>query len=354
MKHIMDVHADRFGWRVWHLDESRARLLSPIHRGKMRFGARVVESVCQHRQDPLALAPDCGCGIYFEDLDRAIQRWRVETDRLGAENVAVTFGAAVGDVAPDPWLPDQAFRSPRHAILAILVPPASPAAGPLRKRYDVNVFMKKIRPAALRDVRDAVRADLRHTPASGFFDTLRAEPLYPGDEHIMDTHPDMFGWAVWRFHPDRRALSDPESPRLIACRRNRAGAVYFEDEKGPGLYYVSSGFYAADRLVGIAQAYRAAGWSDGDVEFAATFGIADGAITPEPGTLGSFYRSRRHFPSVICIPPGRERLKRALERDWGMGVIPALSNQVFHDIEKLMRTKLGHMSDTGLDRTLTR
>jgi hypothetical protein len=88
MTHVMGgVHSGRFGWRVWHLDESRARLLSPIHRGEMRFGARV-ESVCQHRQRPSRARTGLRCGIYFEDLDHAIERWRWEADRVGAENVA--------------------------------------------------------------------------------------------------------------------------------------------------------------------------------------------------------------------------------------------------------------------------
>ena len=174
--HVMDVELQRFGWRVWHLDGSR--LWPPIHRGRIRFGKRVVESVCQHRQDPLALAPDCGCGIYFEGLDRAIQRWRREADRIGAENVALTFGAAVGDVAPDPRLPDDAFRSPRHAILAILVPPGSAAAGPLRKRFGVNVHMKKMSRAAMRDVRDAVRSDLEVAAAADCARRLGARKVH--------------------------------------------------------------------------------------------------------------------------------------------------------------------------------
>jgi hypothetical protein len=155
--------------------------------------------------------------------------------------VALTFGAAVGDVAPDPVLPDQALRSPRYTILGILLPPASPAAGPLRKRFDAGVHMREISPAALQYVEDAVRGDLRHASALEFFETLRAEPLYPeGDEHVMDRSPELFGWRVWRFHADTRALSDP-----IASHRTRSGATYFEAECGPGLVYVTSAFYCA-------------------------------------------------------------------------------------------------------------
>jgi hypothetical protein len=298
--------------------------------------------------------------MYFEDLDHAIDRWGREVDRVGADNLVLTYGVAVGDVAGDPWLPQEAFRSPRWALLAILLPPASPAAGPLRKRYDASVHMREISAAAMGYVEDAVRGDLRRTPAPEFFDSLRAEPLDEGvAAHIMDRHPDRFGWAVWRFHPDRGALSDPESPRAIECRRNRAGAVYFKDADGPGLYYGTSGFYCAQRIGGLEQAYLAAGWADGDVEFAVTYGIADGAITAEPGTSGCFYRARRYFPSVMCIPPRHEGLKPALERDWGMSdygmcVVPAMSPQVFHDLEELVRKKLARMSDEDLRRELTR
>jgi hypothetical protein len=350
--HPLDAAPERFGWRVWHIEGSR--LISPIHRGKVRFGARVVESVCQHRSDPLELSPDCNCGIYYEDLDHAIERWSGEADRVGADNVALTFGAAVGDVAPDPVLPDDALRSPKWVILAILLPPASAAAARLRKRYNANVHMRQISPTAMQYVEDAVRGDLRRTPAPEFFDTLRAEPLDEGDAHIMDRHPDRFGWAVWRFHPDLRALSDPESPtRAIACRRNRSDAVYFEDEWGPGIYYVTTGFYCAQRIGGLEQAYLAAGWSDADFEFAATFGIADGSITPETDAWGAFYRARRHLPSIMCIPPSHGRLRQALERDWGIPVVSATSPQVFHNVEKFMRSKLARMSDEGLRRQLT-
>jgi len=349
--HVMDSdHPQRFGWRVWHLDG--ARLSPPIHRGKMRFGARVVESVCQHRTDPLALAPDCNCGIYFEDADRAFQRWCIEVDRVGADNVAVTFGVAVGDVAADPVLPDDAFRSPRWAILAILLPPASPAAGPVRKRYDANVHMKTVSPTAMQYVEDAVRADLRRTPSPEFFETLRAEPAHAQDWHVMDRSPERFGWCLWRLHPDPPALSVLESPREIACRRTSSGRLYFEDEGGPGLIYHTSGFYCARQLGVMAQAYSDAGWSDVDGLFAVTYGIADGAIATIDGTDG--HRSRRHFPGVMCIPPSHEGLKPAMERDWGMGAVPALSTYVFHDLEKLMRTKLAHMSDDDLRRTLKR
>jgi hypothetical protein len=80
--------------------------------------------------------------------------------------------------------------------------------------------------------------------------------------------------GVWRFHPDRRALSDPDSRALLRAAETRTGAVYFEDDEGPGLNYVTSGFYPAQRLGGVQQAYADAGWSDADVQFAATFGIA--------------------------------------------------------------------------------
>jgi hypothetical protein len=135
--------------------------------------------------------------------------------------------------------------------------------------------------------------------------------------------------------------------------------VYFEVEEGPGLFYVTTGFYCAQRFGGLAQAYIDGGWDDADFEFAVTFGIADGAITAEPGTSGCFYRARRFFPSVMCIPPRHEGLKPALSRDYGMWdygmcVVPAISPQVFHDLENLMRTKLARMSDEGLRRTLKR
>jgi hypothetical protein len=214
--------------------------------------------------------------------------------------------------------------------------------------------MKEISPTAMQYVEDAVRGDLRRTPAPEFFDTLLAEPLYEGDEHIMDRSPERFGWCVWRFHPDTRALSDPECPRVIASRRNRSDAVYFEADDGPGLYYVTSGHYCARRLGAAQQAYLDAGWTDADFEFAVTYGIADGAITPEHDSGGAFYRSQKHFPKVLCIPPGHVRLKWGLERDYGFYVVPAMSNQVFHDVEKFMRTKLARMDDEGLRRELTR
>ncbi len=37
-----------------------------------------------------------------------------------------------------------------------------------------------------------------------------------------------------------------------------------------------------------------------------------------------------------------------------MGVIPGMSHQIFHDVEKLMRTKLAHMREAGLRRSLAR
>jgi hypothetical protein len=131
--------------------DCRARF---IEKGS-KFGDRVVELVCQHRTGPLELAPDCQCGIYVEDRDRAFQRWCLEVDRVGVDNVALTFGAAVGDVALDPVLPDDALRSPRYAILAILLPPASPVAGPVRKRYDANVPGGMASPDAVHWLRDS-------------------------------------------------------------------------------------------------------------------------------------------------------------------------------------------------------
>jgi hypothetical protein len=200
--------------------------------------------------------------------------------------------------------------------------------------------MREIGAAAMGYVEDAVRGDLRRTPAPEFFDNLRAEPIYAQGEHIMDRHPDRFGWAVWRFHADRRALSDPESPRAIECRRNRAGAVYFKDADGPGLHYGTSGFYCAQRLGAIQQAYLAAGWADGDVDFAVTFGIADSATTPEDGAVGAYYRSKRHFPMCMCIPAAHHSLKQRMQHDWGFGVFPAMNPQVFHDLELITRKKL--------------
>jgi hypothetical protein len=346
VKHLFDTHPDRFGWRVWHVDG--ARLSPPIHRGRLRFGARVVESVCSHRSEPLALAPDCGCGIYYEDAKYAIERWRLETDRAGAENVALTFGAAVGDVAPDPVLPDQALRSPRYTILAILLPPAAPAAGPLRKRYDTSVHMREINPAALRSVEDAVRADLRHTPASEFFKTLRAEPLYPADEHVMDRSPELFGWRVWRFHPDTIALSDPNpEEHPIASHRTRGGAVYFEAECGPGLVYTASAFYCGWLLAELEQNYEAAGYVG--VEFAASYGIAASPVTPLGGG-GAYYRSKRHFPQCLCIPAAHANLKQRMQREWGFGVFPAMSPQVFNNVERVARKKLAHVGVEDLRR----
>src|SRR6478609_8250237 len=121
----------------------------------------------------------------------------------------------------------------RWAILAILVPPASAAAGPLLKGYAVNVHMKKISPAAMRDVRNAVRADVRRASASGFFETLSAEPLYPdGDGHIMDRSPDRFGWCV-AFPPRSSGVVRSGFPRAIACRRNPYGRRVFRRRRGP-------------------------------------------------------------------------------------------------------------------------
>jgi hypothetical protein len=350
-QHVMDTHRERFGWRVWHVDGSR--LSPPIHRGRVRFGARVVESVCSHRSDPMELAADCGCGVYFEHRDAAMERWCVEADRVGDGNVALTFGAAVGDVAADPVLPDQALRSPRYAMLGILLPPASPAAGPLRKRYDASVHMREIDPNALKYVEDAVRGDLRHASGAEFFDGLRAESLYPESEHVMDVNPELFGWRVWRFHPDTRALSEPnprpeEQEHSIVTRRTRSGATYFEAECGPGIFYTSSGYYCGWTISVLEQLYESAGV---DVEFAAMFGIATSPVPVEEGADGAYYRSSRFFPMAVCIPAAHAGLKQRMQRVWGFGVFPQMTPQTFNNVEREARRKLAHVGDEALRRT---
>jgi hypothetical protein len=43
---------------------------------------------------------------------------------------------------------------------------------------------------------------------------------------------------------------------------------------------------------------------------------------------------------VMCVPPAHDGLKRRMQRDWGFGVVPAMSPQVFHNVERAARKKL--------------
>lgn len=339
MSHVLDTHAGRFGWRVWHLNQAESRLQSPIHRGQVRFGRRIVESICEHRSEPLTLSPDCNCGIYFEDLARSDQRWRFDADLVGAENVALTFGAAVGEVGADPILPESAMRAPRYAILAVLIPRSSSAvAAELRRRYDTNVFLRNVTPDAMRQVEDAVRGDLRTADADRFFEQLQAEEAHSGSsEHIMDRSPNHFGWRVWRLHTAERRLSDPEDEHPIACHRKPDGSVYFEATAGPGLSYVTSGLYCAHRIDQLTRRYTDAGHN---VELAATFGIADVAVTKEAAADLDTHRSRRHFPMAMCIPSGRANLAPTMQDDYGMLVASAMTPRMFREIEQMARRKL--------------
>jgi hypothetical protein len=349
--HVMDAHPDRFGWRTWHLDETGTRLLSPLHKsGKVQAGTRVVESVCSHRPDPFVLS-DCYCGIYYETGDgAALDRWLIEADRAGRENLVLTFGAAVGEVADDPVITEQGLRAPRYAILHILMQPGSAAAMKLRERYQTNITMKPITASALDHVRDTVRADLRPVEATEFFDSLRAEPVRPVAKHIVDRSPELFGWRAWRLD-ENGGLSDPLDPtQLIMQLRTPSGAAFFETlchrgHKPPtvacpcGLSYIPGATYFCWFLDQLEQQRQNGDFGDGPTVFAATYGMAQDAIKSE--YYLDVHRCRRHFPMAICIPSTHQHLKARMERHYGFAVIPELSPQVFQDVERLARTKLG-------------
>jgi len=64
----MDAHPDRFGWRIWTLDETRSQLLTPMYKGQLRTGKRFFEATCKHKPKGAKrfdLGADCQCGIYY-------------------------------------------------------------------------------------------------------------------------------------------------------------------------------------------------------------------------------------------------------------------------------------------------
>ncbi|TDO15015.1 hypothetical protein EV580_3155 [Mycobacterium sp. BK086] len=351
----MDKYPKRFGWRLWHLDAT-TRLLSPYHKGTpVRGGGRIVESVCSHRQDALELSHICDCGVYFDSNPaEAVERWRWGTDDFGAERMAMTFGVAVGDAAPDPILPDTAMRAARYAILAIVVMPGSSIAGELRSRYGVNVTMSEVTEATLQGVHDVIRTDLRNTPSAQFLDDLRAEPLLPDGGHVMDQLPQLFGWSVWhldKYGGDIGLLSNPiAAARSIEHNRTSKGAVWFEAKcfhtaDDPtcmcGISYTPSGFYCTHVLANLMVEHPS--WT-----FAATFGIANGHIVKNADPFADLRRCQRNFPMTICIPATHQRLQVAMQKRYGMAVIPALHPQTFAAVERMARARLASVCPEDL------
>ena len=346
----MDTHAKRFGWRLWHLDDTGTRLLSPYHKGaQVKGGGRIVESACPHRQHALEIADSCHCGVYYDlSTTEAIERWHWAAEDFGAQRLALTFGAAVGDTAPDPILPDTAMRAPRYAILAIAIMPGSTTAGQLRERYGVNVTMKDLTDATFREMQAAVRADLGRRPATQLFTDLAAEPLLPDAGHVMDQLPHMFGWSVWcidKYGGYLGTLSEPAiTSRPITRHRTANGAAWFEakcfhSDTDPacncGICYTPSGFYCTHLLASWMS--RCPSWT-----FAATFGIANGRITKDTEPTYDIRRCQRNFPMTICIPATHSHLRDTMQQRYGITVTPALHPETFRHVETAARTRLTH------------
>jgi hypothetical protein len=184
------------------LNDDKTRLLSPIHRGALSGGRSFVEADCNHRSTTsrFKLGVDCSNGVYYyrrPSATRLIELLDEGANWTDQAHVAVSFGCAVGDVYPDPVIPDIASRTARYRMLALILPERSDTAGELRQRYGVNVHMgRPITMDTLDDVESAVRSELRNEkPGKGFFTALRKEPLWASDTHICDT--DQAGWRLW-------------------------------------------------------------------------------------------------------------------------------------------------------------
>lgn len=327
--HVMDKFPARFGWRYWHVDETGTRLLSPIHRGRLRFGRRFAESDCPHRRDghPFVLSEDCHCGIhYVPAVDYFLGIENEITDRA---RTVITFGAAIGGTAPDPALPEDARRTVRYVIHALLVYENSCAAASLRTRFGVSATMRAGSRQAFDDIEAVVRAELTGMTAAEVFNTPMREPILDIAEHVCDTNPDQFGWRQWILTADGH-LSDGRLTYAQPATPPADGQRAFFEAKCPhgntvpspacdcGIAYYPSVTGCRRGLDDLAATAAASG---ADIPVAVTFGFAGGRTAlgrwaQDGSPNGWIRRTRRYSPLALCIPESHAHLASAVRRNY--------------------------------------
>jgi len=368
--HPMDAQPERFGWRIWQLDETHSRLLSPMYKGELRTGQRFFEARCKHKPkgaNRFALGEECGCGIYYgpdrrkflEDIVAGGNSRPVTGDFAYA---AATFGAAAGDFGPDPLAPEKWMRTSRYSIFRIVLFERSSAAGLLRQRYGANVRVgsNDLGAEFLAEVEDAVRVELRDTKPSTFFADLRREPETAAEGHIIDRFPDQFGWKLWRINPSGRLEGIYDCARYGANRpyqrpTTRTGQYVETDcphgndvpsaSCGCGIYYFTSLTYCRTAMMTYGGAELDAGWSSTG-PWAFTFGFADGGIEddPDPAQAPFSKRTRRFWPLTTIVSEMQRSLRPQIRRNFDAEVDWVTSTHSLRDAERDIRTRLQNVS----------
>ncbi|MFN6548903.1 hypothetical protein ACP6C7_07205 [Mycolicibacterium septicum] len=337
----------RFGWRSWKVDHTGSRLMSPIVSKGVQWGRRFIEPICPHpRSSPLSLSPDCSCGIYYCP-DAAYTLANFTRHRDGPD-VALTFGAGVGDVTPDPVLPHDAVRAARYAIMAIVLPASTRSATGLLKRYSVPITMKPFVSETLSEVERAAHADMRNRTTTDLLSELCAETVMPLDGHLCDLYPDQFGWKTW-FLNDDGWLSGPVSRAFLGVPWPGVGACIDADcphgntVPSPGCYCgvhytlgLGQHLLFKDYLAAVASASGNPGMA-----WASTFGIADGPVAPQIGdNSGVAVRASRYSPLAAAIPATHARLAGLIQTRYGVPVVTGVTAAAHRKIERTVRTAL--------------
>lgn len=160
---LLDTHPNRFGWRLWYALPGLGRLITPVE--CIMLAGDSLEAQCETGHIPPVLA--CTCGVhYWPDIEI--------TDAFNHNDppLAVTFGVALGPIAPDRVDNLGALRTRRYYTLVMFVPfELEPTADRFAERHDVPVLAGLSR-SLCRATATAVVPD--RDP--GWFDELAAEP----------------------------------------------------------------------------------------------------------------------------------------------------------------------------------
>lgn len=350
-QHVIDAYPERFGWRFWLIDPDGTRLISPIHHGSVDVGHRFIHAPCAHTPEHEAFALDrgCGCGVYFfpyqiveTDTDRSVESPVRVMQFMHSQNpgrLALTFGAAVGDVHADPTVPEKASRTRRWRILAIVLPEKSETGGALQQRYGVTVHMGKPPCAETFEyVEKVVRAELRNQTPETFFNALRDERTWQTDNNPINTHPNQFGWRLWHLVPEQARITAPFfrdartnneqvfKPTWPLASKAINGRLRFEAKcphRNPipsrqctcGIsYWLTTHYMLRGKMrLGEVTEYKRAGYWD--VPWCYTFGFSD-HITKDDWMQGG-WRAKHYTPTLIMIPDILDALTDKLYQRYG-------------------------------------
>lgn len=129
---LLDTHPYRFGWRLWYALPRIARLVTPVE--AIMLAGDTLDARCETGHTAPVLA--CTCGVhYWPDIHI--------TDAYNHNDppLALTFGVALGPIAPDRVDTLGALRSRRYRILAMFLPAElEPIADRFSSHQGVPVF----------------------------------------------------------------------------------------------------------------------------------------------------------------------------------------------------------------------